>query len=144
MGTANISSVSPLSEQICCNLCGIFCGFVWCREFEIVYFKFVWTKFTNGQLNVLFSYQLIVWQRSSFQGPLDTFLTLSLPRVINFNFLFQSLTRDISHSMENLAIDSLLRWKSIEQSFLPTSLDHFLLEWLGEFALLLITQPTAL
>ena len=26
-----------------------------------------------------------------------------------FNFLFQSLTRDISHSMENLAIDSLLR-----------------------------------
>ena len=30
------------------------------------------------------------------------------PRVINFNFLFQSLTRDISYSMENLAIDSLL------------------------------------
>ena len=36
-------------------------------------------------------------------------LTLSLPRVINFNFLFQSLTRDISYSMENLPIDSLLR-----------------------------------
>ena len=37
-------------------------------------------------------------------------ITLSLPRVmINFNFLFQSLTRDIPHSMENLAIDSLLR-----------------------------------
>ena len=34
---------------------------------------------------------------------------LSLPGVINFNFLFQSLTRDISYSMENLAIDSLLR-----------------------------------
>ena len=30
-------------------------------------------------------------------------------QVINFNFLFQSLTRDISHSMENLVIDSLLR-----------------------------------
>ena len=62
-------------------------------------------------------------------------LTLSLPRVINFNFLFQSLTRDISYSMENLAIDSLLRWKFIEQSFLTTSLNQFLLEWLGEFAL---------
>ena len=36
-------------------------------------------------------------------------LTLSLPRVINFNFLFQSFTRDISYSMENLAFDSLLR-----------------------------------
>ena len=34
---------------------------------------------------------------------------LSLPRVINFNFHFQSLTRDISYSTENLAIDSLLR-----------------------------------
>ena len=39
----------------------------------------------------------------------DFYLTLPLPRVINFNFLFQSLTRDISYSMENLAIDSLLR-----------------------------------
>ena len=29
--------------------------------------------------------------------------------LINFNFLFQSLTRDISYSVENLAIDSLLR-----------------------------------
>ena len=58
-------------------------------------------------------------------------LALSLPRVINFNFLFQSLTRDISYSMENLAMDSLLRWKLIEQSFLTTSLNHFLLEWLG-------------
>ena len=55
-------------------------------------------------------------------------LTLSLPRVINFNFLFQSLTRDISYSMENLAIDSLLKWKLIKQSFLTTSLNHFLLE----------------
>ena len=59
-------------------------------------------------------------------------LTLSLQRVINFNFLFQSFTRDISYSMENLAIDSLLRLKLVEQSF---SLHHsiiFLLEWLGE------------
>ena len=56
------------------------------------------------------------------------FLTFSLPRVINFNFLLQSLTRDISYSMENLAINSLLRWKLIEQSFLTTSLNHFLLE----------------
>ena len=62
-------------------------------------------------------------------------LTLSLPRVINFNFLFQSLTRDISYSMENLAIDSLLRWKFIEQSFLTTSLNQFLLERLGGFVL---------
>ena len=46
-----------------------------------------------------------------------------------------SFTRDISYSMENLGIDSLFRWKLIEQSFLTTSLNHFLLEWLGEFAL---------
>ena len=39
----------------------------------------------------------------------DHGLTLSLPRVISHNFLFQSLTRDISYSMENLAFDSLLR-----------------------------------
>ena len=31
--------------------------------------------------------------------------------------------------------NSLLRWKLIEQSFLTTSLNHFLFEWLGEFAL---------
>ena len=37
-------------------------------------------------------------------GDAITALTLSLPKVINFNFLFQSLTRDISYSMENLAI----------------------------------------
>ena len=55
--------------------------------------------------------------------------------VINFNILFQSLTRDISYSMDNLAIDSLLGWKLIERSFLTTSLNHFLLEWLGEFVL---------
>ena len=60
-------------------------------------------------------------------------LTLSLPRVINFTFLFQSLTRDISYSMENLVFDSLLRWKLIELLILTTSLNHFLLEWLGEF-----------
>ena len=46
-------------------------------------------------------------------------LTISLPRVINFNFLFQSLTRDISYCMENLPIDSLLTtllligWKNL-------------------------------
>ena len=72
-----------------------------------------------------------VWGSSSSRLP----AILSLPRVINFNFLFQCLTRDISYSMENLAIDSLLRWKVIEQSFLTTSLNYFLLEWLGEFAL---------
>ena len=39
----------------------------------------------------------------------DTILyTLLLPRVLNFNFLFQSLTRDISYSVEKLAIDSSL------------------------------------
>ena len=31
-------------------------------------------------------------------------LTLSLPRVINFNFLFHSLIRNISYTMENLAV----------------------------------------
>ena len=65
-----------------------------------------------------FLYNFLLW-----------YLTLSLPRVINFNFLCQSLTRDITYSMENLAFDSLLRWKLIEQSFLTTSLNHFLLEW---------------
>ena len=59
----------------------------------------------------------------------EQLLTLSLPRVINFTFLFQSLTRDISYNMENLVIDSLLRWKLIELSFLTTLLNHFLLEW---------------
>ena len=61
------------------------------------------------------------------------YLTLSLPRVINSNVLFQSLTRDISYS--NSPFESWLRWKLIEQSFLTTSLKHFLFEWLGEFAL---------
>ena len=36
----------------------------------------------------------------------EVILNPSLPRVINFNFLFQSLTGDISCSMENWAIDS--------------------------------------
>ena len=54
---------------------------------------------------------------------------------MNFNFLFQSLTKEISYSMENLAIDSLLRWKLTEQSFLTTLLNRFILEWLGEFVL---------
>ena len=50
--------------------------------------------------------------RMSDKGELCTMskmsLTHSLPRLINFNFLFQSLARDISYSMENLARDSLL------------------------------------
>ena len=42
-----------------------------------------------------------------------TALTLSLPRVINFN-LSCSLTRNrTSHSMKNLAFHGLLRWKMI-------------------------------
>ena len=53
--------------------------------------------------------------------------TLSLPGVISHDFLFQSLTRDVSYSMENLAFDSLLSWKLTEQSFLTTSLNHFFL-----------------
>ena len=52
---------------------------------------------------------------------------LSLPQVINFNFLFQSLTKDISYSMENLTFDSLLRWKLIELSILTTTLMHLFL-----------------
>ena len=42
-------------------------------------------------------------------------------------FLFQSLTRDISYGMENLVFDSLLRWKPIELSILTTSLIHLFL-----------------
>ena len=60
-------------------------------------------------------------------------LTLSLPGVINFNFLLQSLTRDISYSMENSAFDSLLRWKLTGLSILTTPLNTFVLERLGEF-----------
>ena len=67
--------------------------------------------------------------------PLRRFLAPRRPRVINFIFLFQSFTRDISHSMGNLIIYSLLRWKLIVQSFLVTLLNHFLFDWLGEFAL---------
>ena len=41
---------------------------------------------------------------------ISVLLVLTLhSQVINFNFLFQSLTRDISYSMDNLAIGSLLR-----------------------------------
>ena len=69
---------------------------------------------------------------SKYNKPLKLY---SISILFNFNFLFQSLTRDISYCMENLATDSLLRWKLIEQSFLTTLLNHFLLEWLGEFAL---------
>ena len=44
----------------------------------------------------------------------DELMVFSDQLNFNFNFLFQSLTRDISHSKENLAIDSLLKWKLIE------------------------------
>ena len=54
-------------------------------------------------------------------------ITLLQRWVISCNFLFQSLTRDISYSMENLAFDSLLRWKLIELSILTTSLIHLFL-----------------
>ena len=56
-----------------------------------------------------------------------THLTLSLPGMISHDFLFQSLTKDIPYSMENLAFDSLLRWKLIELSILTTSLIHLFL-----------------
>ena len=61
-----------------------------------------------------------VWPRQSTYYSL--WLTLSLPGVISHIFFFQSLTRDISYSMENLAFDSLLKWKLIELSILMTSL----------------------
>ena len=44
-----------------------------------------------------------------------------------------TLTKNItSHSMENLAFHSLLRWKMIILPILPTSLTHFLFKRLGE------------
>ena len=53
-------------------------------------------------------------------------LTLSLLRVIDVKFSC-SLTRNItSHSMENLAFHSLLRWKMIIIQILATPLMHFL------------------
>ena len=58
----------------------------------------------------------------------ECFFKIGDVRSLIANFLFQSLTRDISESMENLAIDSLLRWKLIERSFLTTSLNQFFLE----------------
>ena len=56
------------------------------------------------------------------------------PLTLNFNFLFQSLTRDNTIQYGEFG-NSLLRWKLIEQSFLTTSLNHFLLGWSGKFAL---------
>ena len=54
-------------------------------------------------------------------------LTLSLLRVIC------SLSRyTTSHSMKNLALHSLLRWKIIILAILATSLIHFLFKMLGE------------
>ena len=60
------------------------------------------------------------------------------------HFLFQSLTRDISYSMENLAIDSLLEWKLIEQSFLTThSIIFFLNGWENLYYVLGIDKVNA-
>ena len=56
---------------------------------------------------------------------ITTRLTLSLPRVINFEFPC-SLPRNMtSHSMKNLAFHSLLRGKIIILPILTTSLIHF-------------------
>ena len=57
--------------------------------------------------------------------------TLSLQRVTNFKFP-RLASPEISHSMENLAFHSLLRWKMIILPVLPTSLICFLNNRLGE------------
>ena len=56
------------------------------------------------------------------------------PLTLNFKFLFQSLTKDNIIQYGEFG-NSLVRWKLIEQSFLTTSLNNFLLGWSGEFAL---------
>ena len=91
--------------------------------FQLFKFAFLFSCFSSFLLISLLLFALLL--PVSFT---DYILTLSLPRVINFKFLFHSLTRDISYSMENyLAIDSLLSWKLIEQSFLTASLNNFFL-----------------
>ena len=61
---------------------------------------------------------------------MDSSLTLSLPRVINFPC---SLTRNIaSHSMKNLAFYSLVRWKMITLPILTPSPIHLSIGRLGE------------
>ena len=66
----------------------------------------------------MYSKTIDIWALRSLTSLL--LVTVSLPRVINFNFLFHSLTSDTSYSVENLAIDSLLRRNLIDQSFLIT------------------------
>ena len=57
-----------------------------------------------------------------------TLCSRKLPRVINFKFPW-SLTRNItSHSMENLAFHSFLRWKMILLPILTTSLIRYSLK----------------
>ena len=78
-------------------------------------------------------------QRSGRDGPLNSCTSLWFTTHWFFHSQEWSssiFSRDTSYSMENLAIDSLLRWKLIEQLFLTTSLNHFLLELLGTFAAL--------
>ena len=74
-----------------------------------------------------------------FPGPIRRTiwsLPLSLPRVINVKLPRCSLTRNItSHSMENLAFHSLLRWKMIILPTLTKSHIHFSLRrWLSPHA----------
>ena len=56
---------------------------------------------------------------------------LSLPRVINFKFPLQPHQNITSHSMENLALHSLLRWNMIKLPIITTSLIRFLSKKLG-------------
>ena len=52
--------------------------------------------------------------------------------VINVKFLLQPHQKYTSHSKENLAFHSLLRWKMIIIQILATPLMHFLFKRLGE------------
>ena len=71
-------------------------------------------------VQVLLAYVEQTW--TVILGKKQNWLTL-----INFNFLFQSLTRGISYSMEYLAIDSLLRWN--DRFSLHHSIIFFLNGW---------------
>ena len=83
---------------------------------------------STKKLYILESGMLLMHRKVAQKQFPQTFLTLSsLPGVISHNFLFQSLNWYISYSMENLAFDSLLRWKIIELSILTTSLIHLFL-----------------
>ena len=56
-----------------------------------------------------------IWASSVSKWSDSHYLTLSLPSVINFKFPLQPHQKysNISHSMKNLACNSLLRWKMI-------------------------------